>query len=1236
MADGNKCTMQTDPNRLRRDGTSQKQRFPAALDPASAPIDGRTPESLIAFARNYAASVRYYDLNNAEIDDWKRFFSDDPAVRVACASIETVELYRKRIKELLDILKNDGDVASDAEQKEALGWLFSDIGTLARQLDRLKDDLNPAVSLKTTLRNLIANRLAPAFGKLVAAFKAGVALGHIEAETEADSELVIFEAAPERFEAICAAGLSKEWIVGVATEWTAYFDSIQPNESLYGTLTGLDAWSRLARHNLFTSQLDLFLKAYARIVADAKAALPELLTGRDDHQPHYALYLAFVELMELSRSHLNTLTGRHLDFYYKQVLKLAPNASEPDRVHLLFELVKNRETAQLKAGTLLKGKDEAGRAVQYALDDELVANRATIEALRAVRHSLSDTQKRLYAWPEIDSGDGIGGEITSTDGQWHPFRNDTGVTNLAEVGFAIASNCLLLREGNREITLTLEFSGSKVLQSAFCNSFDFFLSTGKTWVQATLDTANVSASASLSKKVKIPLTFDGAQPAVEPMTEADPGNALPASLPMLKAVLKQESAQSLPLSTLQALRIDIAKSKLDISVGYGGNNKPDGNGLKSLAVSNKFGNLKTDKPFQPFGGTPESGDWLVVGSDELFQKKGARFQLRIVWKGLPFWRGDIDFDWVNEFYPKADFAFLKQGSWPAKNDLENQKLFSWKYAEVAFPESKTTLPALALTETHFDATRYTLDSRSGFMMLTLDGDFGHKLYPLTLSRYMMRVAANDKELVDDCMSLWKKVRHDLYEWKNGRKEPKNPKNFTSQFVETFSKCLPVEPYTPVIESLTLSYVASTPLPDATLYQLTPFGSKVVRPGKKSRLLYPFGNEGELYLGIGNFTPGRNLSVLFQLAEGSASPTVSKPEKHVTWSWLRSNEWVDFETSELSDDTAQLTRSGIIRFAVPSSATSGDSLLGGGNLHWLRATIKQTPEAACKIIGIETQAAKATRVTESDSAGEAAGQLAAQTVKKAVTPDASIKKITQPYASFGGRKAEDETAFRTRVSERLRHRNRAITMWDYERLVLEAFPQIYKVKCLNHTRYEPSETGVGIYRELAPGHVTIVAVPNLLNNNAIDPLRPYTSLGELDLIRTYLEKHASEMVSLHVENPVFETISTEFSVRFRQGVDEAFYITQLQQELVKFLSPWAFEEGMDIAFGDRIHKSSLIDFVEERLYVDYVTEFRMYHTDGNGKTSDDLDQATASLPLSIIVSAEASGHAITPISGELDA
>jgi hypothetical protein len=55
----------------------------------------------------------------------------------------------------------------------------------------------------------------------------------------------------------------------------------------------------------------------------------------------------------------------------------------------------------------------------------------------------------------------------------------------------------------------------------------------------------------------------------------------------------------------------------------------------------------------------------------------------------------------------------------------------------------------------------------------------------------------------------------------------------------------------------------------------------------------------------------------------------------------------------------------------------------------------------------------------------------------------------PFPSFGGRETEDSSQFYKRVSERLRHKERAITIFDYERLVLESFPSIYKVKCVNH-------------------------------------------------------------------------------------------------------------------------------------------------------------------------------------------
>ena len=57
----------------------------------------------------------------------------------------------------------------------------------------------------------------------------------------------------------------------------------------------------------------------------------------------------------------------------------------------------------------------------------------------------------------------------------------------------------------------------------------------------------------------------------------------------------------------------------------------------------------------------------------------------------------------------------------------------------------------------------------------------------------------------------------------------------------------------------------------------------------------------------------------------------------------------------------------------------------------------------------------------------------------------------------------------RISERLRHKGRAITRFDYERITLEQFPEIWKVKCINHTLGLANTT----YQkdlELAPGFV----------------------------------------------------------------------------------------------------------------------------------------------------------------------
>lgn len=55
------------------DGTSQAQRSMEALSPDYAPVDERSAQDLLAFVRQYAEEIRYFDLNNAPAGAWTGF-----------------------------------------------------------------------------------------------------------------------------------------------------------------------------------------------------------------------------------------------------------------------------------------------------------------------------------------------------------------------------------------------------------------------------------------------------------------------------------------------------------------------------------------------------------------------------------------------------------------------------------------------------------------------------------------------------------------------------------------------------------------------------------------------------------------------------------------------------------------------------------------------------------------------------------------------------------------------------------------------------------------------------------------------------------------------------------------------------------------------------------------------------------------------------------------------------------
>jgi hypothetical protein len=103
----------------------------------------------------------------------------------------------------------------------------------------------------------------------------------------------------------------------------------------------------------------------------------------------------------------------------------------------------------------------------------------------------------------------------------------------------------------------------------------------------------------------------------------------------------------------------------------------------------------------------------------------------------------------------------------------------------------------------------------------------------------------------------------------------------------------------------------------------------------------------------------------------------------------------------------------------------------------------------------------------------------------------------------------------------------------------------------------------------------------------------------------------------VRNPRFEEIQLEFSIKYLVDEDE-FYTKQLKKELEQFMAPWAYDPERDIEFGGKISKSVLINFIEERSYVDFLSCVKMYQI-VEGMKSSDLEEAIATSARSVFVS-----------------
>ncbi|HMF73248.1 MAG TPA: hypothetical protein VK616_17330, partial [Flavitalea sp.] len=246
-------------------------------------------------------------------------------------------------------------------------------------------------------------------------------------------------------------------------------------------------------------------------------------------------------------------------------------------------------------------------------------------------------------------------------------------------------------------------------------------------------------------------------------------------------------------------------------------------------------------------------------------------------------------------------------------------------------------------------------------------------------------------------------------------------------------------------------------------------------------------------------------------------------------------------------------------------------------------------------------------------------LAAGSITKLTDADPSVKTVNQPYDSFAGREPEEEKHFYTRVSELLRHKGRAIQKWDYERITLENFPTIYKVKCINHSFALDAKKFHNDF-PVAPGYVLLAVIPDLNQLKAGNSFEPKAPVSLLDDIEDYVSSRTSPFVRLRAMNPRYERIQICLKVKLYKGRDEVFYKEKLKEDILEFLAPWAIGEYSKLSFGQCINRSDLLRFIEGLDYVDYILLLSMKH-ERDATMNAKIQEICPRTPRSILIGGE---------------
>ncbi|MDP5199825.1 hypothetical protein [Flavobacterium sp. DG2-3] len=1185
-----------------------------ALVPNPHLIDGRTEQDWLHFLAEFSKLINFYNDSNTIEGNWSPFLLKDPVFLMASISKTNYKKlytdYKNSCTEIQRLITN-GNVK--IPYSKALNSLFDRITAIYKIIERWTHYLqsnNETYDLKTYILQEVKNKLSVDFWA-IQSFRQYLYKLAIDGLFINSAPLEDFNSFDKNIWYINKDKTPFWQVFGLETEHPI----LQETASI--TSFSLDILTKIG------DKLFQFLET---IIHHAGKEFKKLNLKKGQF-PDTVLLRSFVNILKIQQDQLNGLSEKHLDFYYKDILKQTKLPAVPDQTFLCATLTKPTSVYTLPAETLFNaGVDAQKNPILFASHKNVNLNPATISSVHKL--SYQDQNNASYNLQTIVKPTEIQLDPENKAISWETFGSDDASLNPSLIGIAFASPMLLLREGQRTITLTLEFDlqiDLKILQEA-----SYFLSTQKEWLKLDLIPANFTVDPTKQNTITIKIELDPTVVAIEPFLINPDG--LKSDWPMMKILFQNvPNPQEPPKITSLTIALDVE-------------------GVKSFQLYNDYGELSTKNPFTPFGPVPLVNANFIIGNNEILSKPLDSFIVKIDWDKRP---NDFSLYYqqynnylnpqikeenrrlaktIRFLHPReknivvkkeftnasftADFTIMQDKSWQGLkmtkiecSDVDkvfiavdetpdSVYLFDPEPLNNANPILSTSSSCyvyakspsnLSLTQTAVkiwepdpniqkEPLKFTEESSSGFIRMTLatpEYGFGSELYANVVASIALQngnklAMAGDKEVKDFIAAA---------------NVPFAPKIQTFSAIYNASVTYKLDG---TAGDYPFQYFIYAPFSNYTVFdsatadktETNTFNTEIIGSAESNAVkgfpLYPsFDHNGALFIELDNLICNSTLNLYFELARNSTALT---DQNDIMYYYLSNSGWKNIQP--LSDETSKFRCSGIIEIPIPADCNN-DSTIMPGTKNWISIAAIGNLKSFSKTTFMQTNGFSVKRTGTSFLTDTESPHIDANVITKPEIKIPEIGNIIQPFASFGGKVAENKTDRNKRVSNSIKTKNRASTAADYYTLIAEKFDTVYYSKVV--TKKSDNSTNVYLVKKVASDN----------DSNAFIPL--VTNALEIE-VRNFLKANSSPFINLNISNFNLEYVCINITIQIEQNYQTALISKNVNLALKKYLSPWIANSPSEIEIGKPLidgKVSSFVQNIEGVLSVEKVT-FTSYY------------------------------------------